>query len=75
MILYYKFLLNFSITQRISSPFLRKTGGFKPIPTPLGVPIDMMVPAFKSIPELSSSKTYPMSKIKILYWSFVVILY
>ena len=39
-----------STSQITSSPFFKKLGGTKPIPTPAGVPVAMMVPAFKVMP-------------------------
>ena len=39
-----------SITHSTTSPGLRNLGGSKPIPTPAGVPVAMMVPAFRVMP-------------------------
>ena len=46
-----------SIMHSTTSPGLRNLGGSKPIPTPAGVPVAMMVPAFKVMPRLSSLTT------------------
>ena len=43
-----------STSQITSSPHCKNLGGSKPIPTPEGVPVEMMVPAFKVIPADSS---------------------
>ena len=45
-----------SIWQITSSPDFKNLGGSNPIPTPEGVPVEMIVPAFKVIP-LDSSQT------------------
>lgn len=46
-----------SIMHSTTSPGLRNLGGSKPIPTPAGVPVAMMVPAFRVMPRLSSLTT------------------
>lgn len=39
-----------SISQRTVSPGFRNCGGSMPMPTPAGVPVAMMVPAFRVMP-------------------------
>lgn len=46
-----------SIMHSTTSPGLRNLGGSKPIPTPAGVPVAMMVPALRVMPRLSSLTT------------------
>ena len=46
-----------SISQRTVSPGLRNCGGSMPMPTPAGVPVAMMVPAFRVMPCESSWMT------------------
>ena len=40
----------FSISHSTTSPALRNLGGVKPIPTPAGVPVAIIVPALRVIP-------------------------
>ena len=52
-----------SISQRTRSPSARYLGGSKPMPTPAGVPIAMIVPALSVIPWDSSEMTSATPKI------------
>ena len=48
-----------------SSPDFKNTGGVNPMPTPDGVPVEMMVPAFRVMPLESSLMMWSMPKIRV----------
>ena len=47
-----------SMLQATSSPGCSHFGGSKPMPTPAGVPMEMIVPGSRVMPRLSSAMTY-----------------
>ena len=55
-----------SISQVTVSPGFKKFGGTKPMPTPAGVPVAIMVPAFSVIPCDNSEIMCAISKISRL---------
>ena len=53
-----------SIIHSTASPVSRNFGGTNPMPTPAGVPVAMIVPAFKVMPFVSSQITSSIPWIK-----------
>ena len=61
----------FSISQVTMSPDLRNFGGLKPMPTPAGVPVAMIVPASRVMPCDSSAMISEMECSRyfvLLFW-------
>ena len=52
-----------SMAHSTMSPDWRNLGGSKPMPTPAGVPVAMMVPGSRVMPAVSSSRIWPMEVI------------
>ena len=58
-----------SISQVTTSPFFKNCGGVKPIPTPAGVPVAMIVPARSVMPRVSSAM---ISATEWIRWSVLL---